>query len=422
MKFHECILCGSSIEPVLSLGDQVYVNTYVKDLSDTTVTPQPLELCVCSSASCRHLQLSHLASPEVLFKHYFWVTGTAKTTQLYAQNLANDILAKHLNASTIVEIASNDGTFLRPFITKGLSVLGVEPADNIAQTANNNGVPTLCSFFDERSSDKCLHTLKGYPDIILARNVIPHTPAPVQMVEAIAKLAGTNTSIYIEIHCFESIYSDLQYDSIYHEHYSYFSLYTLTNLFNKFNLHPVSCTRTAISGGSLLVEFKTKKPDDRLAHQIKEQIAIAKSLHQQSQLNSFATRCKYHSSLLLEEFRRVNKLYPGVPIYSYGSSARGNTILTHAGVSSLIHSAVDGSPLKWNSYNANTGLKIISINDLPKDIPFIIYLAAWNFKDEILGLLADHGLSPLAVLVPFPGKPSLIIPPNQPFHDYSASV
>ena len=129
-----CIICGSSLSPnpVISLGKQIYVNTYISSDNTVQLNPEPLELCVCSNSSCRHLQLSHRASPDTLFSNYFWETGTASTTKNYSYNLCQKVLHRCPNSSTIVEVASNDGTFLKPFQDLGLTVLGVEPAQNIA--------------------------------------------------------------------------------------------------------------------------------------------------------------------------------------------------------------------------------------------------------------------------------------------------
>ena len=144
-----CIICGSRLSPnpVISLGKQIYVNTYISSDNSVQFNPEPLELCVCSNSSCRHLQLSHRASPDTLFSNYFWETGTASTTKNYSYNLCQKVLHRCPNSSTIVEVASNDGTFLKPFQDLGLTVLGVEPAQNIASSAVASGIPTISTFF-----------------------------------------------------------------------------------------------------------------------------------------------------------------------------------------------------------------------------------------------------------------------------------
>ena len=129
--------------------------------------------------------------------------------------------------------------------------MGVEPAENIASSAIQSGIPTIVSFFDNTAVEASLSHLNTNPDIILARNVIPHTPNPLELVSSISALASPSTSVFVEIHCFESIFSDLQFDSIYHEHYSYFSFFTLCRLFASYNFQPVFYKRTPISGGSL---------------------------------------------------------------------------------------------------------------------------------------------------------------------------
>ena len=366
----DCILCKSPLDPdpVLSLGKQVYVNTYVEPDSNLSFQPQPLDLCVCSNSTCRHLQLSHLAPPERLFSNYFWTTGTASTTRSYSHVLADEIHSLVPGASSIVEIASNDGTFLHPFKRLGLSVLGVEPAENIASSAIQSGIPTIVSFFDNTAVEASLSHLNTNPDIILARNVIPHTPNPHELVSSIAALASPSTSVFVEIHCFESIFSDLQFDSIYHEHYSYFSFFTLCRLFASYNFQPVFYKRTPISGGSLLVQFKLSS-ESSLDTDLVSFLSSSRILHSKNSLSDFKRRCIQHSSRILKLVDSQLALYPDLPLYSFGSSARGNTIITHLGLSSKITALIDSSPLKWGQFSVNTGLQVLSIDSLPSDQP-----------------------------------------------------
>ena len=407
MTSGSCLLCNSNLQLVLSLGRQAYVNTYLPLDSSQAPSKHPLELCVCTNPNCRHLQLSHQAPPEELFSHYLWVTGTAKTSKAYANKLADSIISSAKEASSIVEIASNDGTFLRPFLSKGLNVLGVEPAKNIASQAINEGIPTICDFFNEKTVSECQKYFNAPPDIILARNVVPHTPNPKEMVAAISKLAGPHTSIFIEVHCFEAIESDLQYDSIYHEHYSYFSAYTLSNLFAQFDLQLVSVRRTDISGGSLFFHFQHKQNNLTTSNEALTLIERSKQLHSPSVLDKFSQRCQRHAQSLRSKFTQLKNQYPHLKFYSFGSSARGNTVLTYTGLSQQLDLCIDSSPLKWHTINASTGLKIVPLADVDTGVEFVLYLAAWNFKDEIIEYMNANGLYPKAILVPFPGQPEL---------------
>jgi len=219
----KCRVCESdSIFPILNLGDQPLANALKKKQSEPELKI-PLSLCYCSN--CSLIQLKETVKKETLFSDYIWVTGTSMAVKSYVNTFYERAIkiANPKKGDFILEIASNDGTFLHPFNKNGFSILGVEPAANIAEIANSNGLNTITSFWSEQTSNEVLAKY-GKAKIVFARNVIPHVSELHSVIAGIKhSLANDGTGI-IEFHNAGEILKELHYDSIYHEHLCYFSI------------------------------------------------------------------------------------------------------------------------------------------------------------------------------------------------------
>jgi SAM-dependent methyltransferase len=194
------------MQEVLNLGDQPPANSLRKNLSDT-LENVPLKICWC--AECTTIQLTETIDPEYMFSNYVWVTGTSKGAREYSKIFSDRIISK-LNKDNdlfIVEVASNDGTFLQRFKESGHRVLGIDPAKNLAESAEKNGIPTIADFFGlniaKQVSDKY-----GKADIVIARNVIPHVPDPNDVVAGMANCLKDDGVGAIEFHWIDKILSE----------------------------------------------------------------------------------------------------------------------------------------------------------------------------------------------------------------------
>ena len=251
-----CRICSSkNIKEVLDLGDQPPANSLYKD---NNVPPSvPLRLMYCQN--CSTVQLGEDVDPEYLFSQYLWVTGTSNTAIEYSHEFTKKALSQldeDIFKPYVVEIASNDGTFLKRFIENSCKVLGVDPAKNIAELAINNGVPTNANFFTVELA-KQLVNKDGKVDIVFARNVIPHVKEIHSVIEGMRALLKDTGIGIIEFHNAELILEELHYDYIYHEHLFYFTLKTITGLINKHNMHVYDIIQSPISGGSWVVYFSS---------------------------------------------------------------------------------------------------------------------------------------------------------------------
>jgi hypothetical protein len=395
-----CRLCYSKkLSDVLDLGDQPPANS-LRSTLDRDVPTAPLKLVQCQE--CSGVQLTATVDPSYLFDHYVWVTGTSATARNYGEYFCAEVIKRASPAANfVVEVASNDGTFLKSFKESGLTVLGVDPAKNIAKNANDNGIPTLAEFFNDEVAQNILRD-KGNADIVFARNVIPHVKEIHSIIKGLSDLAGEKGVVVIEFHYAKVIIDELHYDSIYHEHLYYYSLKSLNALLQRYSLHAFDAFRSPISGGSLVL-FYSK--EDKGKSPFLEQLLAdeeAAGLNSLSKWQKFALDSTQHAKDLKQkviEYAQAGKLI------GYGASARSSTMLNFAGIGAdLIECIIDRNPIKQGLYTPGTDIPIASYEDgVKKAEGGNIILLAWNFEEEIVKDLRDSGFSG-DIIVPLPNS------------------
>ncbi|MDO8742954.1 MAG: methyltransferase domain-containing protein, partial [Candidatus Azambacteria bacterium] len=253
-----CRVCNSvNIVPFFDLGKQPAANSLLKSpIQKENFYPLSLSWC----QDCNLVQLNETINPEELFSEYVWVTATSKTAQEFSEVFCQELINRTNNPKDgyVLEVASNDGTFLVPFIKKGYKVLGIDPAKNIVDMAMAEGVQTKCVFFNREAAEKILEE-NGPAKIIFARNVLPHVANTRDFVEGLQMCLDMEGTLAIEVHYAKKILDELHYDSIYHEHLCYFTLRTIERLLNDFGLFIFDITLSPISGGSIIVYAKREK-------------------------------------------------------------------------------------------------------------------------------------------------------------------
>lgn len=257
----KCRLCNSgSLIKILNLKDQPSSNALRSSLR---VKEKIIPLSIVFCKNCKVVQLSSTANPKYLFNHYVWVTNTSQSARNYSKIFCNRVIQKSKNNSFIVEIASNDGTFLKPFKKKNRRVLGIDPAKNIAKIARKEGIETIPSFFNVKCADK-IKKKYGSADVIFARNVIPHVKDILSVIQGMYNLLSREGTGIIEFHYSKIIQDELHYDSIYHEHLFYFTVNTLTSLCKKYGLFAFDADKSPISGGSIVLYLaKSQKKNQK---------------------------------------------------------------------------------------------------------------------------------------------------------------
>jgi SAM-dependent methyltransferase len=401
----ECRLCASKdLQTILELGNQPPANSLRKKSSDT-LENVPLTICRCTE--CTTIQLTETIDPEYMFSNYVWVTGTSKGAREYSQIFADRIVSKLNKANDlfIVEVASNDGTFLQRFNENGHCVLGIDPAKNLAESAKKNGIPTIVAFFGLNVAKQVTGS-HGQADIVIARNVIPHVPDPNDVVSGMANCLKEDGVGAIEFHWIDKILSGLHYDSIYHEHFFYHSLHSINELLLRHGLNLFDVAESPISGGSLVAFFSKEKRD--ITHELEEKlkwedeqgIASLKAW-QEFAKKSFQHRDKLKSIIELEKSA-------GKKVIGYGASARSSTLLNFCDINNnhLICIA-DQNPFKHNRYTPGTDIPIASPDEALKGNPDTVVILAWNFKDEIINDLKEKGFKG-NIIIPLPNAPYLL--------------
>jgi SAM-dependent methyltransferase len=399
-----CRLCGSSdIEQILDLGSQPPANSLRAKL-EQSLDSIPLVICRCQK--CTTIQLTETVSPEYLFRDYVWVTGTSQTAQVYSQKFFENIIQRCNHKKLfILEVASNDGTFLQRFHEHGHRVLGVDPAQNLARAAEKAGIPTLPEFFDLEVACRVTQA-HGHADAVIARNVLPHVPDPNGVVAGIAQCLKDDGVGAIEFHWIDKILSELHYDSIYHEHFFYHSLHSIAQLLERHSLTLFDVSDSPISGGSLVAYF-SKTPREATAALVEKlDWEESRGLASLATWREFATRSLEHR-LQLKALVET-EIKAGKKLIGYGASARSSTLLNFCGIDHRHLACIaDQSPLKHNHYTPGTDVLIVSPEIALMEHPDTILLLAWNFKDEILQRLADIGFHG-NVIIPLPGKPKFL--------------
>lgn len=395
-----CRLCGSSeLRGVLDLGAQPPANSLRRSRDDAPPVA-PLKLVQC--ADCSAVQLTATVDPAYLFSKYVWVTATSATARAYSAVFCNEVLKRISKPSPfVVEVASNDGTFLSRFKDKGCNILGIDPAKNIAATATAAGIPTLSEFFDEKVADSIL-ARSGQPQVVIARNVIPHVKEIHSIVKGIAKLVGADGTAAIEFHYAKAIVDELHYDSIYHEHLFYFSLKSLTNLFAKYGLQAFDVFASPISGGSLVIFFSANALEPSAALKKLSETENKANLNDLSVWRQFGKASERHAQELKQLVARYAKISP---LIAYGASARSSTLMNFSGISNKeIECVIDRNPLKHGLLTPGTDIPIVSYQGGQKRLDGkAILLLAWNFEDEVVSDLRSIGFKG-DIIVPLPHK------------------
>ena len=396
----KCRICHSeNIHLIIDFGCQPPANSLRDDLSKD-LPAVPLELVRCTD--CKTVQLNATIDPKFLFSEYVWVTGTSIAANEYSQIYCNEVLKRSLaKRPFVVEIASNDGTFLKRFKQEGCKVLGVDPAKNIAALANANDIETLAEFFDEELAKQVLEK-NGEADIVMARNVLPHVKEIHSIIKGINHLVSPEGIVAIEFHYSKKILSELHYDSVYHEHLFYFSLQTISELFAGYGLYSFDAFDSPISGGSLVVFFskdeKTKSEKLKAVMELEE----FEGLNSEDSWDIFAHNVVRHAKDLRA---LVDQHLGGKGLIAYGASARSSTLLNYLKLTSAeIDYIIDKNPLKQNKFSPGANIPIVSYEvGMSKSQGKSLLLLAWNFHDEIVKELRQTGFKG-DIIIPLPNQ------------------
>ena len=374
----ECRSCGNEkLKRVISLGYQPLANNLLKKKTEQTEL-YPLEVNYCDN--CHNCQLSVAVDPKKMFLNYLYTSSTSKVFREHFEKSAKKYIKEftlNKKRSYIIDVGSNDGIALKPFQSLGFkNILGIEPAKNLAKLANKNKIKTFNGFL----TIKNLKKIKKGADIILASNVFAHSDNLKEMAECMKKLLKKNGTIIIEVQYLLNTLKDLTFDNIYHEHYNYWSLTSLVNFFNQFNLEIYNAEKIQTHGGSIRIYIKNEKTkihkNVKILLKEEEKFGIKKY----KTYKNFADKIyKIKSNVInnLDKLKKENKI-----IIGYGSPAKATTALNFFGVKDQIDFIVEDNKLKHGKFIPGVRIPILSKNKIKKKLPLGLVLA-WNFFEDI---------------------------------------
>lgn len=378
-----CLACGSTRrERVLDLGSTPLANANVRP--ENAAKPEaryPLELLFC--LDCALVQLSELVPPEILFSDYCYMTGASSTMVAHFGAFAA-AAAKRFGLGAkdlVVEVASNDGTLLAAFLKNGTRVLGVEPAANLCQVAAEKGVESLPRFFGT-SVARELRAERGPAAMVCANNVLAHVPDLPGVLLGMRLLTEPAGVVSIEFPWLYRLVEHLEYDTVYHEHLSYFSIVALEKAFARAGLAIFDIEELSVHGGSLRVLARAgKEHGPRVAELVARERALG--LDRAAGFHAFAKRVAANKTALRALLTGLKQ--DGKRIAAYGAPAKGNTLLNYCGVSTdLVEYTVDKNPLKVGCLTPGARLPIRPVSVLAEDRPDYALILPWNIAPEIV--------------------------------------
>jgi SAM-dependent methyltransferase len=398
-----CRSCGhAELDPVLDLGHVPLANALLT--AEQLNEPEdrfPLELYFCPQ--CALVQIGETVPPERLFRDYAYASSFSDTMVEHARTLVETLIARrNLGAgSLVVEAASNDGYLLQFYQRRGIPVLGIEPAANIAELAvTTKGIPTLVEFFDEQLAAR-LAAEGRFADVIHAHNVFAHVPDPNRFALGIKRLLKPGGVAVVEAPYVRDLIDKLEFDTIYHEHFSYYSVSSVEALCRRHGLLVCDVEMVPIHGGSLrLFIAHAGQP---VSECVVEILAKEKSegMLTFAHYRDFGDRVARLKQELLALLRRLQS--EGRRLAAYGASAKGSTLMNAFGIDrSLIEFVVDRSSLKQGRFTPGNHLPILPTEALAERRPDYVLLLTWNFAVEILTQQAGFRQRGGKFIVPVP--------------------
>lgn len=386
-----CRFCNAPLRlSLVDLGAMPLANSYLtaKQLAEPEGR-YPLHARVCQA--CRLVQVDVAVPPQAIFSDYAYFSSMAASWVEHARRFAAVARARwNLGKdSKVVEVASNDGYLLRHFVEAEVPVLGVEPAANIAAVAVANGIPTEVAFFGREAAQR-LRAAGHEADLIVGNNVLAHVPDIYDFVAGLALLLKSEGIVSLEFPHLLNLLAGVQFDTIYHEHFSYLSLLTVERILAAHRLKVFDVEELPTHGGSLRVlacrdEAAMHRPGTGLAKVRGDEHAAR--LDDDAVYRAFAPKVAAARDALLAFLRRAHG--EGKTVAAYGAAAKGNTLLNYCGIGAdLVGYVVDRSPHKQGKFLPGSHLPILAPDAILARKPDYVLILPWNLQAEITAQLA----------------------------------
>jgi SAM-dependent methyltransferase len=389
-----CRFCGARLAHTFAnLGMSPIANNYLTEEELGRMEPfYPLHALVCDQ--CFLVQLEEFETPEAIFSDYAYFSSYSTSWLEHCRRYAERATERFsLGASSrVVEVASNDGYLLQYFAQAGVPVLGVEPAGNVANVAIERGIPTVVEFFGADTASRLAQD--GQADLLIGNNVLAHVPDLNDFVEGLKALLAPAGVITMEFPHLERLVGDRQFDTIYHEHFSYFSLLTVRRVFAAHGLEVFDVEELPTHGGSLRIYAcqAGAYPVSDAVRELEAREERAGFTHVETYL-AFGDAVQQEKRDILESL--IGLKNDGKRIAGYGAPAKGNTLLNFCGIGTeFIEFTVDRNPHKQERYLPGSHIPIREPGEIERARPEVVFILPWNLRDEIveqLSFISDWG-------------------------------
>jgi hypothetical protein len=386
-----CRFCATPLaQPFLDLGMSPLANSYIRPADLQRMEPfYPLQLHHCTN--CHLVQLEAFESPQAIFEDYAYFSSYSSSWLEHARRYAQ-MAAERFSLgrdSFVVEIASNDGYLLKNFVEMGVPVLGIDPAANVALVAEAAGVRTRCRFFG-RETAAALAAEGRWADLLLGNNVLAHVPDLNDFVGGLQLLLAPHGVVTMEFPHLQQLMEHNQFDTVYHEHFSYFSLLTVERVFAAHGLTIWDVDELPTHGGSLRIyaRHEADRTRDVSEHVVRLRERERAAGYDRPEIYAaFGARVRETKNKLLEFCIQAKR--EGKRIVGYGAPAKGNTLLNYCGMrTDYLDFTVDRSPHKQGSYLPGTRIPIMDPSAITEARPDYVLILPWNLTDEITKSMA----------------------------------
>jgi hypothetical protein len=383
---YTCRFCKSkNFLDVLNIGAQPLANSYIskKNFMDLEAYYY-LKIVKCNE--CFLVQSPANIDPNIFFSNYAYLSSFSSSWVQHASSFCDEMITynKFEKLDFAIEIASNDGYLLQNFLNKNINCLGIEPAKNIAEISKEKGINTWSDFFGFKLSKKITEQY-GKANLVIGNNVFAHVPDINDFVKGIENLLTPNGLISLEFPSLEKLLSNNLFDTIYHEHYSYYSLLTVSKIFQKHNLKIVDVKELNTHGGSFRIlgsKYKSKWEVHENVDKIKKR---------ELDFGIDKTQCYSNFSHQVEMIKTNSLKFlldckdEGKKVHGYGAAAKGNTLLNYLGAQKdLIEIVYDKNPLKQENYLPGSRIIVEKVENIKINKPDFILILPWNLSNEII--------------------------------------
>ena len=401
----KCRICKFRLKKIINFGKIALVGNFFRNKR----RPKKYNISLSYCLNCKHVQISEHLNPNLLFKNYLWETGISKSNIEILKKLLIKLKKFKINKnSKVLEIASNDGSFIKILKNYFNSfVIGIDPAKNLSKKANKNKIFTINNYFNFKISNKIKKKFNKF-HFIFARNVIAHLNNPNQTFQGVENLLEENGIFILEVPHLLNIYEQNQYDNIFHEHIGFHSLKSIKDLCDRNNLKIFDVDLIESQGGSIRCYICKKKTIMTISKNFKKilNLEIKSNLFSNRYLEKYKKSVKNHMrnmSDLIKSLKEKNK-----KISIYGASGKGQALMQFNEINSnLIDFVFDKSKLKQGKFTPGTNIKILDPKYISRSKVDYLIILSWNIKDEIIKQERKFKRGGGKFIIPFP-KPKIL--------------